>query len=143
MIIENSTLIPVSNVFVNLRQDYGATWKGTITIKDSYVELASTSTEFNMVSMTWVNHNFGYASYMPNIVIDNVRLSRDIPICILKASGGHDINLDYINGQKNNNPLQVAKFITLRNNYAKHNFLLYYTRYLDAVEISDNINIIR
>ncbi len=94
MTIENSLLIARSGtgygnsgVVLNMREDYGSTWDGTITMKDvSYITDYSKATESNAQALstanvtvsTWANHYFGYVTHMPNLVVDNLKFSGDM-----------------------------------------------------------------
>jgi len=78
MLIENSTIIGRGSAsfckLLDLRSDYGSTWEGTITIKDCIYDFAfgSSITGMNIVAATYTNHNFGYETHLPNIVVDNL-----------------------------------------------------------------------
>ena len=72
-LIENSN---VDNThFVNLREDYGSTWKGVIRIINSTLtpkERDSTKNGVYLITAQWNNHYFGYPCYLPNIELDNI-----------------------------------------------------------------------
>jgi len=73
MLIENSTIYKTSGAVVTLRADYGATFKGTITLKDvSVIDCRENGNITCIVGMQSANHWFGYKTYFPNIVIDNL-----------------------------------------------------------------------
>ena len=57
--------------FVDLRGDYGSTWRGTITIKDSAAYLVS-DYNFSVLGVSYSNWYFGYTVTFPNLVLDNV-----------------------------------------------------------------------
>ena len=62
-----------SNSLIHLRNDYGSTWNGTISIKD--VEAyAYTTSEPYVVYHTYNNWYYGYTCHFPNIDIDNLEL---------------------------------------------------------------------
>ena len=67
---------------IYLRSDYGSTWKGTVTIKDTIMNNAKPSSTTNAKSwvvsiygLAWSNHDFGYTCHMPNTVIDNLQFA--------------------------------------------------------------------
>ncbi len=80
MLIENSTLLArntATGSIIDLRDDYGSTWDGTITIKDCTFEAhmdntTSTMTTVNVATVPWGNHDFGYETHLPNLVVDNL-----------------------------------------------------------------------
>ncbi len=58
---------------IQLREDYGATFNGTVTLKDcilnsSYTEIAA------LIDAPTANWDNGYGTYFPNLVIDNLKL---------------------------------------------------------------------
>ena len=77
-VIENSTVKARSyggDTFIMLREDYGSTWRGNIYIKnctlDSIIESAKRE-EVSIIWAQWVNHNFGYETYLPNVYVDGL-----------------------------------------------------------------------
>lgn len=90
MLIENTTIYKTSGAVVTLRSDYGATFKGTITFKDvKVIDVYENGNITAVVGMQSANHYFGYTTYFPNIVIDNLYIrnvsGKSIPIA--SASG--------------------------------------------------------
>ena len=80
-LMENTTIIAVRDVesgFIELREDYGSTWRGTIELKDcTYINAYGTTKDtLYMISSIWVNHDFGYDTYLPNVIIDNFKLAQ-------------------------------------------------------------------
>ena len=78
-LMENTTIIAVRDVesgFIELREDYGSTWRGTIELKDCTYRNAygTTKDTLYMISSIWVNHDFGYDTYLPNVVVDNFKI---------------------------------------------------------------------
>lgn len=64
------------NMGIHLRQDYGATWNGDLTIKDFTVRYAASSDPayIDLIRGYYTNWNFGYETYLPhNIYIDGVK----------------------------------------------------------------------
>ena len=77
MIIENTKIYQNCYSTLQLREDFGSTFRGTLTVKDSeFIDAAGAHSAF-MVSVS-ANWNYGYKTYFPNIVIDNVKVRSDI-----------------------------------------------------------------
>lgn len=60
--------------FVYLREDYGATWKGTVEIKNCQLipKERDNSSFVYVYKAQWYCHDFGYPCYLPETIIDNV-----------------------------------------------------------------------
>ena len=133
MLIENCKIYQNDYTTLQLREDYGCTWRGTLTIRNS--EFYDTFGEFNsFMMMRSSNHNYGYKTYFPNIVIDNVKIPEKIKKLPLlfdfpmqaTASGcfyrsARDENLAVpgaicADGKPNVNPYQPPEFIKVINN---------------------------
>ena len=75
--VENTTLyLDGSKTAIQLRADYGATWRGDLYMKnvDLKYQVSKTNT-FSLVSAGWTNHDFGYTCYLPqDIHIENVNM---------------------------------------------------------------------
>ncbi len=99
-LIENST-VENSSRFINLRGDYGSTWDGTITIKNSTL-LTDTTRTPAIFNYTWSNHNFGYTCVFPNVVLEKIqvegwkteRANNNISLLYKWTSGGTLVNDD-------------------------------------------------
>ncbi len=79
MLIQNSTIY--YHRLIELRSDYGATWKGDIKIYNCKVNSATSNAP--VVEAVWANHDFGYVCYFPNIEIrdlEYINISGSIPI---------------------------------------------------------------
>ena len=79
--IENTTLyLDGSRTAVQLRSDYGATWRGDLYMKDVNLKYQVSKADYNhwnysLVSSAWTNHSFGYTCYLPqDIYIENVNM---------------------------------------------------------------------
>ena len=70
MLIENCDLEPTGDCIVTLRTDYGATWDGTITIRNCRVK--NLNANMNVFEMKWVSHDFGYTCHLPNLIVDGI-----------------------------------------------------------------------
>lgn len=155
--MENTTVVAVSDTkagFIELREDYGSTWRGTIELKDcTYVNAkATTNDTLALIRAVWVNHDFGYQTYLPNIIIDNLMLESDLStiqnIEIFCLSNGAFLD-DAVDGgtpdfeeglssedyrqetlyhtdgtpKPNVNPYVAPDFILIKNNFAKKNYV--------------------
>ncbi len=77
MLIENCKIYHVGHTSLQLREDYGSTFRGTLTVKDS--EFIDTSESFDsFMIMQSSNHNYGYRTYFPNVIIDNVKMPENV-----------------------------------------------------------------
>ena len=88
-LIEDSEII--YHYFFRMRTDYGATFRGTVTIKDT--TLTTNSSTPAVCAMLWTNHDFGYGCYFPNIELDNIKLNSknpNTPINIITMSESAD-----------------------------------------------------
>ena len=75
MLIENTKLYSYATCFISLREDYGSTWRGTITLKDCEVlDVCNDGRFASVITCASPNHYFGYPVYFPNIVIDNLKV---------------------------------------------------------------------
>ena len=85
-VIENSTVKAKSyggNTFIMLREDYGSTWRGNIYIKNCVFDSINQNAKYETVSVIygeWVNHNFGYQAYLPNLYIDNLSFAERLGV---------------------------------------------------------------
>ena len=133
MLIENCKIYQNDYTTLQLREDYGCTWRGTITIRNS--EFYDTFGEFNsLLMMRSSNHDYGYKTYFPNIVIDNVKIPdtiKELPLLLdfeMKENSygyfyrsARDENLAVegaicADGKPNVNPYQPPEFIKVINN---------------------------
>ena len=82
LVLENTRLFSAGgganagagNCIVYLRDDYGSTWRGNVTVKDFdvYANIDETKNSF-VFCHTYNNWNYGYQSYFPNLSADNIR----------------------------------------------------------------------
>ncbi len=85
-IIENSTVKAKSyggDTFIMLREDYGSTWRGNIYIKNCVFDSVYDNVTRETVSVIygeWVNHAFGYQTYLPNLYIDNLTFAEKLGV---------------------------------------------------------------
>ena len=59
----------IYNSFVYLREDFGCTWDGTITLKDCTYHLSEG--DANVFFYKFTNWDYGYRCHFPDLVIDN------------------------------------------------------------------------
>lgn len=82
LLIENSKIYAYRERIIVLRKDYGAFWNGTITLKDCHVINAKLDDGkyrqqiISIVDADTVNHNFGFETQFPNLVIDNLKIDK-------------------------------------------------------------------
>ncbi len=90
MLIENTKWLGAypNSKFLCLRPDYGSTWDGTIKVKNS--TLYPKNGNLYLVSHRFVNWDYGYRCYFPNIEIENIEvkgLSEGAKVCFLTEDG--------------------------------------------------------
>ena len=73
MLIENCKIYQNVYSTLQLREDFGSTFRGTLTVKDSEFYDARGIFDSLMIAQS-ANHDYGYTTYFPNIVIDNVKI---------------------------------------------------------------------
>jgi len=73
LLIENTEIF--YHRIIELRSDYGATWRGDIKIYNCKITSASSDTP--IVDAVWSNHDFGYTCYFPNIEIRDLQSTRN------------------------------------------------------------------
>ena len=120
---------------LQLREDYGCTWRGTLTIKDSeIVDVKGNSALTAVIVTRSANHDYGYKTYFPNVIIDNLKIGNAKPEVNLFSdfpmnpnAGGfyyrsiYDPNLAVEgapapDGKPNVNPYTPPEFIKVINN---------------------------
>ena len=77
-LLENSTIHAggMGSGFIQLRQDFGSTWKGDIVVKDCVYNYAgSLSSTLYVMDLVWEHHEYGYQTTIPNLIIDNLRFT--------------------------------------------------------------------
>ena len=103
---------------INLRADFGSTFDGEIILRG--VKQKTFRPEIaRVISTDWVNHDFGYKCYFPNITIDgfSTNAGPDIPICQFGPNTTGDVNEAHLemlsDGTKNQNPYTPPNRITV------------------------------
>ena len=109
------TIIYNDNV-IQLRGDYGSTWKGDIIVKNVTLVNINEPVFFNA---GWTNHDYGYKTYLPeNLIIDGLEIYRGNTITffadsfINKGNIGAEIYCD----EPNQNPMVPLGTIVIKNN---------------------------
>ena len=122
MLIENTEIF--NSTIVAMREDYGSTWNGNITVKNVTMHNADTA---NLLYGLWYNHDFGYQTYVPeNVVIDGLKLKNKVDVNIFtKKFVEQSVNIvkDEIDGKPNVNKMTAPKKIIIRNNTEGYNFI--------------------
>ena len=122
MTVENCLVY--GDVLIAIREDYGSTWKGELTIKD--VTLRNTKTP-SVIYALWSNHYFGYDTYLPEtVIIDNlsIEVGDTVNLFTEKFVEQSDYILDdEVNGKPNLNKTTPPKKIIIRNNKSKLKFI--------------------
>ena len=121
LLIENTTVN--HNNVVSLRGDYGSTWDGEIIIKD--VVLKNTSSSATVISGSWNDHYFGYTCHLPNVIIDNLTVSKGTKVTIFPTFGSKDIT-----STSTNNPVAIGGSVIIRNNKNGYNFVVSQNSYI-------------
>jgi hypothetical protein len=144
MIIENTTIYQIKGrIPIELRHDYGSTWRGTITLKNINIVTHNT-TSLTLVTAAWENHKFGYTCYLPNVIIDGITVSKDVEKVYIywTSNGGDGTEKETLSdGTPNKNPRVAPEFVNVINasglNILVPNYqFLYYTRLEGDVEVN-------
>ncbi len=153
LLIENTTIVLTASTVLNMRNDYGSTWNGTVTLKDSVIDLRTYGSTIYLLGQKWNNHNFGYKCYMANLIVDNLSFKEGghtASICMVttgssRSVDGYDsvitepnLHLSTLKDGKteNINPLTPPSYIKVINNKADIKYFIYYAPILRYTEIS-------
>ena len=124
ILVENSHVY--NNLLFGLREDYGSTWHGNVTVRN--VTLHNTKSPADFMYARWYNHEFGYRTYMPEtIIIDNLNIALGNEINLFTTPFDEMANLileDEVDGKPNLNKMIPPKRVIIRNNKAGINFIL-------------------
>jgi len=114
-----------ADTLIEMRGDYGSSWNGKIQIKNVTLH---NSDEPHLFRCSWVNHDFGIPTYVPEeIIIDGLELTLPKDINIFPARYIEQISkahLDEIDGVPNLNKTKPPKRIIIRNNRGGYKFIL-------------------
>ena len=139
-IIENSKIVAPEGLeipFLQLRSDYGSTWKGEIVIKDCEFVNWKGKDVF-IVSAGWANWSFGYITHLPKITIDNLKIDKPVETIHVFNKVSHQdqtlrIDESVLNdGTENKNPMFIATNITVKNNDGGYNYKACINEYVNS-----------
>ncbi len=144
LIIENTEIILSREYIIDMRADYGATWCGTVKIKDCTLSCGSNNyTKLALFRQNWYNYNFGYSSHLPSVTIDNIAFSIDdepVPIyiygsndAIYKDTGVAKSKLS--TGKNNKNTITPPEYIRVERNYYGIEFYVYNAPFIYETEL--------
>ena len=123
LLFENSHMY--GNLLIGLREDYGAFWHGNVKIKNVTMH---NSSDVNLISGTWYNHDFGYETAHPTeIEIDGLILTNARKVNVFDSSFVSQttkITADTVSGKPNVNKTTPTKKIIIKNNANGYNFIL-------------------
>lgn len=141
-IIENSTI--ENRRFFNLIPEYGSTWNGTVSIKDTVLD--TTVKKPAIFNMVWTNNDYGYVCAVPNIILDGItKTSTGTAFNFITGSGSnkdqdtiatydnihvdgavrtkYEENAKFHSARKTNiNPLTPPKYLIVKNNTEGYTF---------------------
>ena len=146
--LENVTLYADANhAAINLRKDYGAWWAGDINIDGLTFKVNQNKNDqsLHVVQSVWINHYFGYTTYLPqHVTIKNMLVAQYTYKLVGEGNGtnnrvegdsyiynalpvrmypskmndnGQDIGASMVDGNKNLNPTVPTKEIRLYTTY--------------------------
>ena len=139
-IIENSKIIAPEGLavaFLQLRADYGSTWRGDIVIKDCEF-INWMAPEVYILAGGWNNWAFGYKTYLPNITIDNLKIDRPVDenmFIYTKYLNDTSLAIDapeVKEGEKNLNPMFISPTVTVKNNKEGYKFKISPNAYIGS-----------
>ena len=125
------------NSLIYLRSDYGATWNGTITIKDTKA-INHAEGKTWLIFHAYKNHYYGYDCHVPNIVIDNLEFTNTDNIELLYETWStrhetihdkkvkYDKDTDTYGTFENNNQIVPPEFVKVINNKSGENYIMPY-----------------
>lgn len=116
------TTVYNNGCFITLRPDFGSTWNGDLLLEN--VKWVTSNENCNLINGLWVNHNFGYETHLPEIVIDGFELvgtakrvnvfsgygigeNNDVTAPVCKDKEGNEV--------ENKNALDVSESIVVKN----------------------------
>ena len=78
--LEDSNLYSTGNYaggFIELREDYGSTWRGELVLKNVHIA-TNTPSSLAMIRGSWEHHEFGYDVALPNVTVDNLTFKSNV-----------------------------------------------------------------
>ena len=128
------TIIYNDNV-IQLRGDYGSTWKGDIIVKNVTLVNINEPVFFNA---GWTNHDYGYKTYLPTtLTIDGLQIYRGNRITFFSDSfiNKGDIGSDTHDGAVNENPMEPLGTIVVKNNSQNIEYVLLRNKFFADTEL--------
>ena len=121
--IENTKVIAPEGqaiTFLELRCDYGSTWKGDIIIKDCEFINWKYHSVF-LTNVLWNNWPFGYTTYLPRYTIDNLKIDKPTAKIHVFNHIARDTSIKVDrevldDGTVNQNPMVLDTTVTIKNN---------------------------
>jgi hypothetical protein len=103
-----------------LRVDYGSTWSGEVSVKDTVFYNKSPDEPVRIASAIWNNWGFGYKTHLPSVTLDNVRINAPSEKIYCFSSivrePGQKIDMPVLdNGEINLNPMDIGATVTVKN----------------------------
>ena len=137
---KNNTKTPVGGVVLaDTPIEYN---KGRATVRIT-VHNTGDPASFCVVNMPWENHDFGTKTYMPNLLIDNLKLENNAKVNIINLKNAAEAGLEYLpSGEANKNRVSPSKYITVINNHSRYTFFLDKSNIYKDVKISDTVSFI-
>jgi hypothetical protein len=69
ILLENMTVYSdIKEAAIVLRNDYGSTWNGTVTINQMTLKTRNTTPEIDLILAQYARHDFGMKTYLPHTV---------------------------------------------------------------------------
>lgn len=93
--------------FVQLRADYGSSWKGDAIFTDCVMH--TTSDRFYLIQASWNDWDFGYPCYLPSVTVENLRVdgaTRKYVYSAVTGTAAEEV-------QRSKNPLHMPDGVTL------------------------------
>ena len=129
-VIENSTIIAPegeARPLIELRPDYGSTWRGEIVVKDCEF-INWTHPNVYIIGGVWNNWAFGYKTSLPSITVDNLKIDKPTDKIYVYPKYVSDvtkkIDEEMLEGDvKNLNPMFISPTVTVKNNEGGYNYV--------------------
>ncbi len=116
-----------------MREDYGSTFKGTVIFKNSEIVGLNGKIPKHLFRAYSANHDFGYTTYFPNVIIDNLVIKGKTDGLNLLYVNSYNPNAEFpyrgisdpnihidgavcVDGKENVNPYTPPQFIEVKNN---------------------------
>ena len=138
--IENTTLCPTGNYIIQLREDYGSTFKGDMILKDVTVQFHEDVKSVDLFVLNHYDHNFGYTTYMPKtLTLDNLKLTGTTTRTVNLVSKGKATMS--MKGVTNNVMVPMEKLI-VKNNSAGYKYYINNETAEEDLDFFKNVQIV-